>query len=72
MTKHRTFGATNLRQSKKITQPLVETFGMSGSAKHLPLPLKFDTGVPKALVAFSMSEYTVLFNMVKYFTIGLQ
>ena len=33
MTKHGMFGAPNLRQSKKITQPLVvmvETFRMSG------------------------------------------
>ena len=34
MTKHRMFGAPKLRQSKKITQPLVvmvETFIMSGT-----------------------------------------
>ena len=37
MTKHLMFGAPNLSQSKKITQPLVvivETFRMSGVRKR--------------------------------------
>ena len=41
MTKHRMFGAPNLRQSKNFTQPLVvmvETFRMSGSYSNECLP----------------------------------